>query len=248
MDNSEQIQKDEQVISLANGTKITLGTNEFVPTTGLKLTTTEIFAKKLNAWFGSILSDYDGCSIELQNSPNNPLTITMVLKDKGEADGRIKCVKQVTSNVNNGNTVVNQVAILKALEKHRTYDLTDEFKDFIGKFINGKYKDGAGKVRWNQVSTEVSQAGYYGSSNLPLVVISGIDIIKVLIRYFGKINEDGSPNNYKVSVRRMIPGRTKNFVFGIEQLSARQLEEVIGVAAPNINIAGTISYIHADEK
>lgn len=195
-----------------------------------KLTTTTDLSKMVNKIFKPVFEDFEG-SIVLPNNVGGFDTVIYfrdpgMSRHNGQSD-KVKALQYLVQQ-NNGNLSMSQrLQNLNTLYKNKTYTITKECKDIFKEFMitNGKNKS----VNWNRHVVEKTEPNYNGYSIY--VLLTGIDIIKVIRKVYGATNKEGNRIDYKLRLEQALSpagadGLCSNYLVSIMQLDVKEVEKV----------------------
>ena len=223
--NQKGIKEEDKITIELEPMKLKAHVKEHYSSTG-ELSTT------IARWVGSAFHDVKGAIVYVAQDGSYGLDI--ILQDLGEPEeGKFKAIIPVNKEPAKKDKY-DAVSVLKSFNSRkaeRVFELTEEFKAFIEKFVvtnaKARKQEGANKFGepiWKNITVEVFDKW----SNTTCVKIIGLDIFKVLGGLYGTRDENGSRYSYRIVTLLPINDNSPvpNFGLKIHQTTDRSVEEV----------------------
>lgn len=215
-----------------------------------QMMTTYDLSKLINTFFGSSVSDYEGCICTIDQM--SKLNVELYFREKQTNDpDKTTTIKRVTDGLrgNGMNRAINPAQMIQNISSvmasnSRLYTLTDDAKEYLYDFIIRDSKVPFEKINWNQYCVEQHDQMY--NMQTVYVKVTGIDINAILKTIFGnrrKVSNDKySYFDYSISVVRPIGvGYTsnQNFLITVQRFDQHEVEKL----ASKVGLVSTIGNI-----
>lgn len=193
---------------------------------GSILSLTDIM-EKVSELFSSVYRDFAGCFITpLPNGAG--FDTKLYFKETSPAtDKDVYAFAKKDYNAS-GMSVQQAYSVLASRAKQKVYEVTQDGKDGLAKFISNQFKDGKGDVKWKSIINEETQNGVNSTT---FAVVTGIDIYRVLSEIYGNKSPEGAYYQYMLNITRPIsqtPGivGSVNWLVSLQRIETSKLEEL----------------------
>lgn len=195
---------------------------EFPSIIASSITSLHDIMEKVSELFSSVYRDYAGCWIE--PAPNGLGFITNLYFKATEpsSDDDAFAFKVKNYNAQGASGLKEALNIISNRSQQRVYEITEDGKDGLEKFVLNSCKKNNGQVNWGSVINEQVQNG---PNNITFAVVSNIDIYKVLGEIYGHKTKEGAYYQYLLTVNRPI-GQNVGYTNGVNWLVSLQRLEM----------------------
>ena len=129
----------------------------------------------------------------------------------------------------------------RAYREGYTYNITQDAKDVIGKYIMPQYKSKNGKINWDQITGDIanqSSNGFVYGAKEVMSRVYGIAPEEILRAKFGSKNAKGENVQYGVAILNSLPSSsgTPGFLLSVTQVNEVQFDRALrnaGIVNPN---------------
>lgn len=193
-------------------------------------TTSEKICELVNQIFRSVFADYEGSTYERDQNCNPYINIFFNHRNIDNSAVPRRAFTPDIEEEEIENELVRKVKRNSRIMKYgNRYNITQDAKDAVPKFILNSVKNNKGKVNWNNVSMDVAQPG----SREVLSKISYIDPVAIIAEIFGR-NDGDIQYTYELRELNSLPNGST--LIEIKQINSVQLDRAcreIGIVNPN---------------
>lgn len=225
----ETTEKKEKIIN-----KINIKPEDFVAIKSTELVTLTELTIKAKTLFQGIFEDCEGGSIEVDPSGKG-IAVKMYFKDCGKEyddSNKFRCIRPIGQNIGNS-TLERLKGVGRLNNTSKKYELTPEAKEIFESFMVKRSTTKG--INWNEFVGEFNNVR--SGINYISVMVTGIDINKIVKKIKGNKNENGNYVDYNVVIEKPIgfASRTsdQNYLIAIERIDRNALtkftEEKLGM-------------------